>query len=218
MRSDVQIQKDVIDEIRWDPCLTEKTIDVGVESGVVTLTGTVPTYAEKVAALKAAERVGGVRTVADQVAVLTPERFRRTDAELAGAVVIALDADVQIPHGAIQVSVSDGCVTLAGVVARRYERDAASEALRNLAGVQGVSNYIVIEPPDVTPADVTHAIESAFRRSAELDCKAIVVNVAEGRVTLRGTVRCWAERRDAERAAWSAPGVRSVINQLLVGP
>jgi osmotically-inducible protein OsmY len=217
MRTDVQLQADVAEELRWDPSVSEKEITVAVESAIATLTGSVPTYAEKIAARHAAERVSGVRAVADElVVVAASSSLERTDAQIAAAAAMALDLHVQVPVERIRMSVSDGWIVLEGSVPWQFQRDAAAAAVRVLAGVRGVSNYIEVQPPVATPADVSHRIENALRRSAELDCKHIVVQIADGQVTLRGTVRSWAERQDAERAAWSAPGVRAVIDRLLV--
>jgi osmotically-inducible protein OsmY len=216
MRTDIQLQTDVAEELRWDPSVSEKEIGIVVDAGIVTLTGSVPTYAEQIAARHAAERVAGVRGVADDLVVSTTPPLRRTDAQIASAAATALDLHVQVPVERVRLSVSDSWIILEGTVQWQYQRDAAAAAVRVLAGVRGVSNHIEVEPPVATPADVSHRIENALRRSAELDCKHIVVQIADGQVTLRGTVRSWAERQDAERAAWSAPGVRAVIDRLMV--
>lgn len=216
MRTDGQLQKDVIDELRWDPSLTEKEIGVAADDGVVTLSGAVPTYAEKMAACDAAERVAGVRVVADELVVATLLHHIRSDTEIAHAIAAAFDLSVQIQSSAIAASVSEGWVVLDGTVNWQYQRDAASYAVCMLPGVRGLSNHVEVVPAVSSPNDVTHRIETALRRSAELDCKNIVVQIDDGRVTLHGTVRSWAERYDAERAAWSAPGVRAVIDRLLV--
>jgi osmotically-inducible protein OsmY len=171
---------------------------------------------QQIAARHAAERVAGVRGVADDLVVSTTPPLRRTDAQIASAAATALDLHVQVPVERVRLSVSDSWIILEGTVQWQYQRDAAAAAVRVLAGVRGVSNHIEVEPPVATPADVSHRIENALRRIAELDCKHIVVQIADGQVTLRGTVRSWAERQDAERAAWSAPGVRAVIDRLMV--
>ncbi len=216
MRTDSQLLTDIAEELRWDPSVSEKEIAVAVDNGIVTLSGSVPTYAEKIAARHAAERVAGVRGVADELIVAATPAHTRTDAQIAAAAATALGLHVQVPADRVRPTVSDGWVILEGVVAWQYQRDAAGAAVRVLAGVRGVSNYIDVVPPVATPADISQRIENALRRSAELDCKHIVVQIADGQVTLRGTVRSWAERLDAERAAWSAPGVRAVIDRLLV--
>jgi osmotically-inducible protein OsmY len=216
MRTDAQLQSDVIDELLWDPSIRHKEIAVDVESGVVTLTGQVSSYAEKIAAQRAAERIAGVRAVADDLTVATTNHLRRSDSEIAHAVAAALLLNVQIPQNAVKARVDDAWVTLDGTVAWQYQREAAAQAVRVLAGVKGVTNAITIRPVVLSPDDVSHRIERALRRSAELDSKSIVVQTNDGEVTLRGTVRSWAEREDAERAAWSAPGVRAVIDRLAV--
>lgn len=216
MRTDAQLQKDVIDELRWDPSISEKEIGVATKGGVVTLTGIVPTYAEKYAAERDVERVTGVRAMADDLTVVYAGTAHRTDTDVAHAVATALLLDIQVPDTSVTASVTNGWVSLVGTVTWQYQRDAAARAIRYLAGVRGVTNNIGVKPVIASPTDVSQRIESALRRSAELDSKNVVVQASDGQVTLRGTVRSWAEREDAERAAWSAPGVRAVVDMLAV--
>ena len=216
MRSDLQIERDVIDELASDPDVAQAAISAQVRSGIVTLGGSTPTYVARVTARRAVERIAGVRAVVDELTVTPPPALRRSDAEIARDARVALELNVLIPRG-VRVFVADACVTLDGVVRRQVDRCAVESAVAVLAGVREILNRIRLEPPSIESASIILAIERALHRSAELDCKHIVIEAAtDGEVFLRGMVRSWAEHRDAERAAWSAPGVRSVINRIAV--
>lgn len=217
MKTDAQLQRDVIDELRWEPSVTEKEIGVAVRDGVITLSGSVPTFAEKYAAEQAVERVSGVRAIADELEVRLPSLYRRGDTDIAHTVVNALTWDVSVPDERITSRVADGWVTIEGEVEWRFQKDAATHAVRNLAGVRGVSNMIRVAPR-VSPYEVSEHIKDALRRNAELDASRIAVDASGGRVTLRGSVRSWSERTDVERAAWSAPGVTDVVDQMSIQP
>ena len=216
MRSDLQIEDDVGEELATDPEVVGAAVSVHVGAGIARLSGTTPTYAARIAARRAAERIAGVRAILDDVLVEPPAELRRSDMELSRAVEIALGLSVQVPD-TVEASVIDGWVILEGHVPHQAERCAAEAAVAVLAGVRGIQNRIRLTPQPAAGCALVHAIEKAIRRSAELDCKHIVVDATpEGEVFLRGVVRSWAELHDAERAAWSTPGVTSVINRLTV--
>jgi osmotically-inducible protein OsmY len=215
MRTDMELQKDVAEELKWEPRLNEDEIGVAVKDGVVTLTGFVPDYAQRRTAAKAAERVVGVRAVAQELVVKVPEMFRYSDTDLAHRVVNAFTWDVEVPSQKIQAKVENGWVTLEGVVDWQYQRNAAERAVRYLAGIKGVTNMITIAP-SVSPYDVAQHIKAALHRTADIEAKRVEVTARDGKVVLTGTVRSWPERADIERAAWSASGVRVVDDRLAV--
>ena len=214
-KTDSLIQQDVISELKWDPSVGQAEIGVAVKDGVVTLSGTVDSFAKKFAAIHAAERVGGVKAIAEEVSVKLPSEFRRTDTEIAHAVVNALNWDIEVPDNKITARVDEGWVWLEGEVEWQYQKAAADRAVLYLTGVKGVSNLIKIKQRAFAP-EVRRRIEEALKRNAELDAKKISVETRDSTVVLRGSVRSWTERADAERAAWAAPGVSFVDDQLAV--
>lgn len=211
--TDLELKKSVEAELNWEPSVDAAEIGVAVKDGVVTLTGGVESYWEKVTAEEAAWRVSGVKALANDLEIRLPSSSERTDEDVARAAVDRLKWTVTVPDDQIKVKVSQGWVTLEGNVGWQFQKQAAEDAVRSLLGVQGVSNLIAVTP-QVSKAEVKSAIESALRRSAEVDAKRITVEVNGDMVTLRGTVRSWSEREGAQRAAWRAPGVRSVNNQI----
>lgn len=217
MKRDNELQGDVMDELNWEPSVNSAHIGVTAKDGVVTLTGHVPSYGEKYGAERAAQRVYGVRAVANELDVRLLGSAHRTDEEIAASCLHSLRASLAVPDERIKVLVRSGRVVLSGHVQWRYQRDAAEAALRDIAGVQSISNDITIEVKP-TPADVKNRIEAAFRRSAEIDARRIHVDAREGKVVLRGHVRSASEREEALHAAWAAPGVVTVQNDLSISP
>jgi len=213
LKSDFDLRQDVEEELRWDTTIDARKIGVAVEDGVVHLTGEVSTYTDKWRAERAAERVAGVRGIANDIEVRLVGDH--SDVDIAKRAADKLDWNLLVPAGAVTVKVDDGWLTLRGEVNHDYQRRAAERAVRDLPGVRGVSNLITLKPK-VEPKDLKEKIEKTFTRQAELDAQNISVEVSGSTVTLRGSVRTWAERRDAEKIAYAAPGVTSVKNEIKV--
>ena len=216
MRTDTELQHAVMEELTWEPSVDAAEIGVSAESGIVTLSGMVKSLPQKWAAEKAAQRVFGVKAVTDEIVVKLPGDGELSDTEIARAVVNALDWNASVPRGHVKVVVAHGWVNLEGTVRFHYERVAAEYAVRGLIGVKGVTNLISVKPPQTSPKDIKHRIEQAFERAADLDAEMISVEARDGKVILRGTVDSWAEREQAEMAAWAAPGVSRVENEILI--
>ncbi len=213
MKSDIQIQKDVVAQLSWEPWLNAAEIGVSVKDGVVTLTGIVDTYAKKLTAERAAKAIAGVKAVAENIQVGVSPNFRKTDTEIAEAVVNALKWHSAMIENKIKIKVEEGIVTLEGNVEWNFQRKAAKEAIENLTGIRMIKNLIVIKP-SANPADIKKKISAAFQRSATVDSEKVSVDVFGGKVILRGKVQSLKEREEAEDAAWLAPGVNYVDNQL----
>ncbi|AEV99592.1 ornithine aminotransferase [Niastella koreensis] len=213
MKSDMEIQKDVMDQLMWEPILRATDLGVSVKNGVVTLSGMVKFYSQKMAAEHAVKKVAGVKAVAEEIQVGNSPLFRKTDSELAEAVLHALKWNTLAPDDKIMVKVEDGIVSLEGELDWDYQRIAACKSIDNLAGIKAVHNFITLKPA-ITLADIKQKIRAAFERIATIDAEKIIVEVEGGKVMLSGKVRSFAEQEDAINAAWSAPGISVVENNM----
>jgi osmotically-inducible protein OsmY len=213
--ADTDLRDRVERQLDWEPEVTSTKVGVGAEGGVVTLTGFVNTYAEKVAAERAAKRTYGVKAIANDLQV--KPLFKKTDSEIATNAVKALESRVDVPDEKVKLTVKDGWVTLEGNVDWYYQKNAAELAVKYLTGVRGVTDDIKVRP-QVSTTEVKEKIEEALKRNAEVDARRITVTTSDGKVTLWGNVRSWMEKDEAETAAWAAPGVTHVRNEIAVVP
>ena len=216
MKTDAQLKRDVMDELAWDPAISANAIGVAVKDGVVTVSGHLDTFAEKVAVQRAVRRVTGVLAIAIELDVKLVPQHKRSDTEIALAAEHALQWNTMVPADKVRATVEQGWIQLNGEVEWDYQRQAAFKAVRSLTGVVGVSNEITIRQR-TTPADLAQRIEDALKRQALREAHRIQVTAQDGTVTLKGNVHSWQEREAAQGAAWSAPGVCNVVNELTLG-
>jgi len=218
--TDRELQRHVEDALAWEPSVDAANIGVSVDNGVVTMNGEVGTYTEKSTAERVALRVYGVKAVANDLNVRISSLHKRTDTDIAQTAVAALQWNTVVPPNRVTVAISDGWVTLKGTLDWQHQKEAAARTVRDLTGVRGVTNSISVQPPEpaVKTSDVQAKIEAAFTRSAEIDARRVSVAAHDGQVILTGHVRSWAERQEAERAAWAAPGVTLVDDRITITP
>lgn len=216
MKTDSMIQADVISQLQWDPRVTHEHIGVSVKDGIVTLSGSVPTFSEKHAAELTAQKVTDVKAVVEKIEVKLPAFHQRDDQDIAEAISNQFHWSVQVPDKLVKVSVEKGWVTLTGEVMWAFQRTAAETCVRHLSGVKGVTNNISIKEKEISPIMVKQKIEEALKREAKHEAERIMVNVSGHKVTLTGNVRSHSESEDARWAAWCAPGVTTVDNKLQI--
>jgi osmotically-inducible protein OsmY len=214
-RNDTDIHKDIVAEFHWEPSLRDDDIAVAVRDGVVTLAGFADSYADKWKAERIASKIRGVKAVANDIEIKLPSNSQRADPDIARAVVNALQWNISVPADRIKPKVEKGWVTLEGEADYNYQKDAAERAIRYLTGVKGITNLITVKQR-ATPADVKERIKEALQRTAQFDAERITVEVQGNKAILRGTVRSYAEMKEAERAALNAPGITEVENRLTV--
>jgi osmotically-inducible protein OsmY len=217
MKNDAQIQQDVMYQLKWNPFLKASEIGVSVKNGIVTLSGIVNSYAQKAEAEKSAKKVVGVRGIAEDIQIGVSPGVRKSDTEIAESVLNALKWHSAVPDDLVTVKVEDGAVTLEGELEWEYQRSSAKSAVTNLNGVKKIIDRLTIKPK-ASVADVENKIAAAFHRTATIDSERIAVEVAGKTAILRGKVRSYAEKEDAEDAAWSAPGISVVVNYLELVP
>ncbi|NMM14604.1 MAG: BON domain-containing protein [Rhodoferax sp.] len=215
MKTDSDLKKDVLTELSWDPLVPEARVGVAVNDGVVTLTGHLDTYAEKVAARRAVERVSGVKAIAVEVDVVPMGIHQRSDTEIATAVEHALGWNTSVPQDRVKVTVEKGWVTLSGELDWNFQRRAVERMVRPLKGVVGITDNIRLKALPI-PVNLSNRIQDALTRQAMREARRIEISMDGSVVTLRGHVHSWAERSAAEGATWSAPGVSRVNNQLTI--
>ncbi len=216
MKADIDLQHDVQAELEWDPSVDAAHIGVTAAAGVVTLTGTVPHFVQKLTAERIAKSVSGVKAIANDIEVHLAGSWQRNDTDIATAALSAINWHPSLPIDKVRVSVRSGWITLEGDLDWQYQRAAAENSVRNLLGVKGVTNSIKLAAKPKSK-DVRNRIENAFKRNAEVDAAHVSVDVQDSTIVLKGKVSSWAERSEAERVAWAAPGVAKVDNRITVG-
>ena len=217
MKSDSEIERDVREELKWDPDLDAEDIAVSVKNGFVTLAGFSKSYTDRLEAEAAAKRVAGVLAVANDIEVRLPAIDQRPDPDIARDAVAAMKSALPISYDRIKAIVKGGWITLEGAVEWQYQKSTAETAVRKVKGVKGVTNVITVKPK-VEPSELQRKIMEAFKRNAEVDANRITVEANGSEVILKGTVRSWIEREEAERVAWSAPGITRVDDRIVVSP